>query len=192
MTQIILASQSAQRKSMMDTLGISYEIIPADIDEKRIVAQDLAERAQKIALAKAEEIEKLHPEAIIIAADTYGDLHGQALEKPADKKEAAEMLRAQSGNWVKGYTGFAYLDGKMQKKHHEVFVFEYKFRSLSDSEIQYYVSHNPVTTWAAGIAPAYDEGLALLETMKGSLTAFSHGLPMERVASFLKESNVLQ
>ena len=54
--QIILASGSKQRKIMMDALGISYIVIPADIDEKVIRDENLMLRAEKIARAKAEEV----------------------------------------------------------------------------------------------------------------------------------------
>lgn len=195
MPQIILASQSTQRKNLMATLGIPFEVIPADIDEQSVVVGDLiknlAERARVIALKKAQKIAESYPQAIIIAADTYGDLDGQPLEKPNTKSQAKEMLLVQSGKWLKGYTGFAYLDGSRGIQVSEVAVFEHKFRDLTEYEIDFYVENNPVTTWSAAFSPAYDGGAALIETMKGSFTAFTHGLPVERVVELLRESGGL-
>ena len=57
MPKIILASQSPQRKLLMQALGIPFEVMPADIDEKGIIESDQKLRAKLIAKAKAEEKE---------------------------------------------------------------------------------------------------------------------------------------
>ncbi len=101
------------------------------------------------------------------------------------------MLYAQSGKTVVGYTGFAYLDRMTQNNINKVAEFEFRFRELSPAEIDYYVEQNPVTTWSAAFSPAYPEGAALIESMKGSFTAFAYGLPMEWVVDGLKESGVI-
>ncbi len=188
---IVLASQSPQRKIMMDTLGINYQVIPSQINEKQIQDIDLKKRAEKIALLKALAISSVHPEAAVIAADTYGEFHGQAFEKPTDIHEASQMLKQLSGQWLIAYTGFAYLDPKLSIKFSTAVTIRALFRQLSDEEIKYYVSHNPVTTWSVGFSPAYAPGAALIEKMEGSLTGFTHGLPMELVVSCLKRSNLL-
>lgn len=188
--QIILASQSPQRKEMLSTLGIEFEVKPADVDEQGYQISDLAQRAQDLALMKAEVVTQDHPQAIVIAADTYGDFDGQALEKPENLAQAREMLKLQSGNWLKGYTGFAYLDLVNNVEINKVAEFKFLFRPLSEQEIEYYINNNPVTTWSAAFAPAHPSGAALIEHVDGSLTAFTHGLPMEWVVEGLRESGV--
>ena len=148
MRSIILASQSPQRKMMMETLGIPYEVIPAQLDEKQIQDQDLKKRAEKIALLKALTISSVHPKTIVIAADTYGEFNGQVFEKPTNKKEAKQMLTELSGQWSKAYSGFAYLDPIQSIKVSTVVEIQVQFRQLLSSEIDYYVKYNPVTTWS--------------------------------------------
>jgi septum formation protein len=191
MRTIILASQSPQRKMMMDTLDIVFKVIPAALDEKQIQDQDLKQRAQKIALLKALTVSSNNREAIVIAADTYGEFQGQAFEKPVDKNEAKQMLNELSGQWFKAYTGFAYLDPIQSIKVSDVVETRAQFRDLSEEEIDYYVDHNPVTTWSVGFSPAYSAGAALISLVDGSLTSFTHGLPIELVVSNLKKSHVL-
>ncbi len=95
----------------MDALGIPYEVCPADIDEASLLSsssrpEDLAHR---IALAKAEAVAKLRPEAHILAADTIVCLSSRVFGKPQDQREAREMLVALRGKPHRVVTGIALL-----------------------------------------------------------------------------------
>lgn len=188
--RIILASQSRQRKIMLETLGFDFEIVPSDFNEQSVMDTNLKRRAEVIALKKAELVAADNQKSVVMAADTYGDLNGRPLEKPRNPTEAKQMLRDQSGKWVTGYTGFAYLDFKNGIRINKVAEFHFLFRNLSEFAINHYVDNNPVHEWSASFCPAYPEGMALIKEVKGSLTAFSHGLPIEWVVEGLEKSNI--
>lgn len=188
--KIILASESKQRKAILDTLYIPYQQVPAQIDESAISAETEEKRCELIARSKAEAVARDYPEAIVIAADTYSVVEGQAFEKPADEQEAKKMLRDLSGKASITYTGFCYIDGQNSIDESMTVATEYTFRELSDSEIDRYVAHNPVTTWSAAFSPAYDSGMALIASVNGPITSFTHGLPLEKVVHYLKKSGV--
>lgn len=190
MRTVILASASKQRKEIMKALGVPFETKPADIDEKAIRDENLALQAEKIARAKAEKIVKDHHEAIIIAADTFNALGGIVLEKPQTLDEAREMLLHQSGKTGRAYTGFCYIDNQFGINISKTVEIEYTFRGLSHAEIEEYIANNPVTTWSAAFAPAYTRGLMLLSHMSGSMTGFTHGLPVEELMPLLKRSTI--
>jgi len=189
--KIILASQSKQRFNIFKSLAIPFDVVPADIDEQSIKSDDLQKRAEKIARAKAEFVSEKYPNAIIIAADTYVILNGQVLEKPKNAAEAKEMLRKQSAQTMTEVTGFAYIDNQNKINYSTVVATKVKFRKLSKREIDNYVNNEPVLTWSAAFCPAYDSGAALIEWIEGSLTGFTHGLPMEEVVKMLKKSEIL-
>ena len=186
--RIILASQSQQRKLLMEALGIKFDIIPANIDEQQITEQNLVKRAILIAEKKAKTVAVVHPHSVVIAADTYGRLDGQKLEKPESKQEAVKMLKRQSNQWVEAITGFSYVDSFKNIFHTEHKITKVKFRPLTLFEIKKYVQNNPVTTWSAGFAPTYPAGAALIEQTQGSYTGFTYGLPMESLMPQLKRS----
>lgn len=188
--QIILASQSKQRKMLMETLDVPFVVIPADIDEKAIVGVDEADRVKNIALAKAQKIQQLHPDALIFAADSSVEANGAILEKPESLEEAKAMIATCSGKLVTGYTGFAFLQPDAEP---EALTVESKarFRDLTPGEIDRYIDHNPVLTWAGGFSPAYPDGAALLLEVHGSLTGFTHGFPMEQVIPRLQTAGFL-
>jgi len=188
--QIILASESKQRKAILDTLHLSYLQVPAKIDESAITAKSEEERCELIARHKAETVAKDYPSGIVIAADTFSVLDGWAFEKPANNKEAKKMLKALSGKTSVTCTGFCYLDRLKAIDESMTIVTEFTFRQLSDQEIDKYIAHNPVTTWSAAFSPAYDSGIALIAAMNGPVTSFTHGLPLEKVVHYLKKSGL--
>jgi septum formation protein len=190
MRTVILASQSKQRKEIMKALGIPFEIKPADIDEKVIRDENLTIRAEKIARAKAEKIAKENQDAIVIAADTFNAIREFVLEKPKTIEEAKTMLLLQSGKMAKTYTGFCYIDQQNGINVSKTLEIDYTVRPLSNQEIDEYIADNPVLTWSAAFAPANTKGLVLIANMTGSMTGFTHGLPVEELVPLLKRSNI--
>ena len=188
--EIILASQSPQRKQILETLGLDFKCVPADIDEHLVVAPTQELRAQKIAQAKAEKIAKQNPDSIIIAGDTFVVLEDRALEKPKSLQEAVEMLTLQSGKTVRAMTGVCYIDPMANLRFETTVVTEFTFRNLSFQEIASYVKNNPVLTWSAAFSPAYPAGAAFVADVRGSLTCLTHGLPIENIAEYVRQSGV--
>ena len=190
MKKVILASGSKQRKTLMQALNIEFEIVPSDIDEKVISAKSEKERARLIALAKAKEVSKSNPDSIVISGDTFTYVSGKAYEKPESLEEAIQMLKEQSDQQGICYSGCAYLDPKNNIEFSTTVETTFIFRDLSENEIKKYVANNPVLTWSAGFCPAYPEGINMIRAVAGSLSSFSHGLPMEVVVPLLEKSGV--
>ena len=187
MKKIILASNSPQRKALLATLNIPFEIIPADIDEKTIRDNDPERQAEKIARAKAERVSSENT-GIVIAADTFVVLNNQILEKPENLEEAKKMLKLQSGQEATVYTGFCYLDIDNEINFSSTSVININFRELSENEIEQYVDKFPVTSWSAAFSPAYPYGATLISKVNGSLTGFTHGLPLDLLIPLLRKS----
>ncbi len=188
MRKVILASQSNARKKLFDSLGIPYEAVPANINEKAIRDTDLLLRAQKIADAKANKISAMHPDAIIIACDTFSSLNGKTFEKPRTKNEAKDMLIALSGKSAVNYTALRYIDKKTGIDFAKTVKVSYKFRRLYENEIDEYVEKFPVTEWAAAFALVLPYVTTLIAKVNGSYTGLSYGLPTELLVPLLKRS----
>lgn len=174
---------------MMDTLGIPYIVISADINEKDIRDKNLEVRAEKIARAKAENVAE-DQDGIIISADTFSACEGKVLEKPQSLDEAREMLKLQAEKTCTLYTGFCYLDKINKIDYSAVAITKYELRKLSDDEINRFVQNNPVMEWAAAFSPAYTYQLGFIKKIEGSLTGSTHGLPVELLIPCLKKSGI--
>lgn len=97
---IVLASGSRARRDMLAAAGLAFEVVPADVDEPAIRDSLLAERpgvspaeiAGALARAKAEEVSRRWPHALVIGADQILALGDSLFEKPKDITAARLQL----------------------------------------------------------------------------------------------------
>lgn len=189
--QIILASGSANRKTVMDSLHIEYTIATADIDEKSIRDADYSLRAEKIARAKAEKVVQEFPGSIVISGDSFAVNNGEVFEKPTTLEEAKEMLTRESGGQGIFYTGFCYLDPAKKINYSTTLTVEFSLRELSKTEIENYIKINPVLTWSGALFPGNAYGAGMIKEIKGSLSTFIYGFPVDLVIEYLRKSEVI-
>lgn len=91
--KIILGSSSSYRRRVMESLGLHYEVVSPDIDEKAIRDDDPRALVCKIGAAKAAALRGRMPVgAIIITSDQVAEWGGTIREKPADAAEARRWL----------------------------------------------------------------------------------------------------
>lgn len=89
---IVLASGSPRRKELLETLGLDFAVVPAKGEEIAPCGAGPAETVEALSRAKAEEVAKDFPNALIIAADTVVWADGRILGKPKDETDAKAML----------------------------------------------------------------------------------------------------
>ena len=124
--KIILASNSPRRKELLSGLGIKYEVktLPG-VEETYPDTLKAEEIPLYIACEKAAAYRNtMHPDELIITADTIVWLDGVVMGKPHNEDDARQMLWKLSG-----------------KTHQRSFsaVTEVTFAELSDEEIDYYI-----------------------------------------------------
>lgn len=107
--EIILASASPRRKELLQDTGLSFTIIPSQIEEH--VAQHLSagEAIEQLALQKAQDVFATYPDAIVLGCDTMVIWKDKKLGKPKDEADARDMLRMLSGKTHEVITGVALL-----------------------------------------------------------------------------------
>lgn len=97
---IILASRSPRRVELLAQLGVQCEIMPADIDESSLPGEEPAQYVLRLAQEKALAVAAKYGdrELPVLAADTTVALGRDILGKPANAREAMEMLIRLSGS----------------------------------------------------------------------------------------------
>lgn len=138
--RILLASGSPRRRELLDRIGVSYQVAPADIDESALESEDPIAYTARIAAAKVRAVEgRREPGEIVLGADTAVVLGEQMLGKPSTEEEAAEMLLALSGRVHEVYTAVAVLDpgGRLLA---DLNVSRVSFAALSREWIDAYVA----------------------------------------------------
>ncbi|BAF58996.1 MAG: septum formation inhibitor Maf [Pelotomaculum sp.] len=185
MKEIVLASSSPRRRDLLKQLGLTFRIMTAGVDETPPGGLTPAEMVEVLAGRKAAAVAGMLEDALVIGADTVVVLNGRVLGKPADREEAAGMLRQLQGTDHTVYTGVAVMDAaskKMQVAHEKTRVF---FKSLDEHEIRRYVA----TGEPMGKAGAYavqGRAAAFIKGLEGCYTNVV-GLPLARLADMLKK-----
>jgi septum formation protein len=104
--RLVLASASPRRSELLHSVGLQFDIVPADIDESTLPGEAPSDYVARLSNEKARVVaERVGDGAIVIAADTTVDVDGRILEKPMDDADARRMLRLLSGRTHLVHTG---------------------------------------------------------------------------------------
>ena len=140
--RIILASASPRRQEILKNMGISFEVITSNVEEKNISCEILENIPTELAKLKANDIsKKIQEDKIVIAADTIVIYKGKVLGKPKDEEEAFSMLDMLNGNECDIYTGLCVIAKKedVEKVYTDLAKCTVKFKKLSNIEIEKYI-----------------------------------------------------
>lgn len=189
-TKLILASESKNRQQALKIAHIPFKVVASRLDEQTIRDPSIYKQAVKIAKAKVEIVSRKHS-GIILGADGVNFCQGRVLEKPTNREEAVTMLQLQSGQICSFVTGFYLLNTFKGTSYSGVSETVYKFRVLSEAEIEAYVKKAPVMDWAAAFSPANSRALTFIEYIHGSYSNFSYSLPFEKIIPLLQREKLL-
>lgn len=138
--KLILASNSRTRKEVLDKVGLSYDVIPSDIEEFSDKT-DPKEYVMDLSKQKADAVAKKIKEGVIISADSIIYIDNKKLEKPKTKEQAKEMLLKLSGRVNYAVTGVTIIDLYQNKSITLNEVTEVYFDELIDEEIDWYIEN---------------------------------------------------
>jgi MAF protein len=93
---LILASASPRRRELLARLGLAFEVVEPQVDERGRGGRP-EPLARRLAAAKARAVAATRPQATVLAADTVVAYRGDILGKPQDAAEAEAMLRRLRG-----------------------------------------------------------------------------------------------
>lgn len=183
--RLVLASASPRRSDLLRSVGLDFDVIPADIDESALAGEIPSDYVARLSAEKADVVaERCDGDSIILAADTTVDVDGRILEKPLHDADAAEMLRRLSGRSHLVHTGVTVRSlGSSSRAITQVVETAVRFAELTESMIDWYLS----TGEAAGKAGAYGiQGAAgaFVERIEGSITNVI-GLPLAETLALL-------
>ena len=140
MTKIILASNSPRRKKILTDLGLEFEVVPSNYEEKLetdIFSYDLIE---DLATQKAcDVVRRVGNDEIVLGADTVVVLHNKILGKPKDKEDACRMLKELSAQTHMVVTSLCGINTKTNRAALLSTTSYVRFKELSDELINYYI-----------------------------------------------------
>lgn len=184
MKRVILASASPRRKELLASLVDGFEVVPSTVDED--LSGDGFEDAGRLALAKARDVLKDHPDALVIGSDTVVYDDERTFGKPADAAEVLEMWRSLRGRRHMVATGVAVAtaEGIAQTTHASTV----ELHDLTDAEIQRYAaSVRPLDK--AGAYAIQDEDVPTVARLDGCYCSVM-GLPLWPLKELLEAAGV--
>lgn len=129
MYQVILASESPRRKEIMETMGIQYKVLAANVEEivEETEPSDMVRalaRLKTSAVKQKLELQELlgedNQDVIILGADTMVFYKEHALGKPKNEEDAARMLEMLSDDTHEVYTGVNIIIKNKKKEEEEI------------------------------------------------------------------------
>jgi septum formation protein len=189
--QLVLASGSPRRRQLLETIGLAFEVLPADIDETEHAGEFALAYVERVAAEKAAAVADRLSAAgrsgfAVLAADTTVDLDGSILAKPVDDADAARMLRALSGRTHQVHT--AVVGRTPSETSTATVTTDVTFARLSEQGIEWYLSMGEHLD-KAGAYAMQTAGGALVERIDGSPTNVI-GLPLAETIGVLRACGV--
>lgn len=196
MTKFILASGSPRRKELLEQIGISFEIFPANGEEiitKKFPWEVVEELSLQKAAEAAERYEKklgINEQTVIIGADTIVAYGEEIMGKPKDEEMAKEMLTKLQNDSHQVYTGVTLVI--MTAQGRQVITFyektEVVMYPMTKSQIEAYVA----TGEPMDKAGAYAIQGRCAAFVKGICGEYNNvvGLPVARLMQELLKNNI--
>lgn len=178
--KVILASGSPRRKELMAGLNFDFtvkvlpgvdESYPSSLKGEEIPLYICKEKAAAYLSSMAEN-------ELIITADTIVWLENEVLGKPQNESEAKEMLRRLSGKSHQVITGVCISTKQFQ--HSFATLTEVTFSSLTEEEIDYYVTNYSPMDKAGAYGIQEWIGFVGVKSISGSYFNVM-GLPIQRL-----------
>jgi len=186
---VVLGSTSRYRRELMERLRVPFTVAAPHVDETPLPGEAPKTLALRLALAKAQAVAALHPEAVVIGSDQVADLAGQPLGKPGEHDRAVAQLRQMRGQTVIFQTALAVVCMATGFEQVDLAEVRVVFRDLSDEDIEAYLqAEKPYD--CAGSAKSEGLGIALLDSIDNDDPTALIGLPLIRTARLLRQAGV--
>lgn len=179
---------------MLDAARVTYEAVPADVDERAIEEslQNAAssEIAEALSVAKAAEVANSRPDGIVLGSDSLVVVEGTRFDKPTSRENAREHLSFFSGKTIELHSAAALVrDGGCIWSHMD--CARLKVRELSPDFIEHYLEVEwPAIGYTVGCFRIEAMGVQLFESIEGDQFTVL-GMPLLAVLGALRDEGVL-
>ena len=182
--KLVLASGSPRRQQFMRDLDVDFEVRLKDVEEIYPDHLQGAEITNFLALLKAQALNDLADNEIVITSDTIVWHENKALGKPKDYDDAFAILRSLSGKTHEVITSVCIKNTGYTDVFNE--TTRVTFNALSDDEIKYYLDNYTPFDKAGAYGIQEWIGLVAIAKIEGSY-ANVVGLPVDKVYQYLSK-----
>lgn len=197
MPTLVLASQSASRRAMLDAAGVPHEALPALVDEasakESLLAEGISPRdlADALAELKALKVSRMAGQALVLGGDSLVALDdGSLLDKPESREQARDHLQRMSGKTHDIYSAAVIAEGGRAVWRH-VDRARLHVRPLSEAFIESYLDVEwPAIAGCVGCFRIEGPGVQLFSRTEGSHFTIL-GMPLLPILDYLRTRGVM-
>ncbi|MFA6958812.1 MAG: Maf family protein [Thermoanaerobaculia bacterium] len=186
--RLILASGSPRRRELLGGIGIGFDVVVSDVEEKQEPGEAVDAYVRRLARDKGAAVAATHPDAWVLSADTVVFIDGHVLEKPTSRDDARAMLAKIAGREHVVYTGVALQNAHAGFLEDSVTASKVRMIELTPDEIAWYVDTGEPMDKAGSYA-VQGIGAMFIESIDGSYSNVV-GLPLSVVYDMLKRAGV--
>lgn len=191
--ELVLASTSPIRGTMLANAGVAYAVEAPGVDEAAIkpgFEGDDRALTTVLAEAKATAVSSRRPGALVIGSDSMVSVAGRRFDKPAGRESAAEHLRFFSGRTMELTSAAVLVQGgeTVWRFNDQAFL---QVRELSDDFIAAYLEADwPEVSYCVGVFRLEGPGVQLFESIDGDHFTIL-GMPLLPLLGALRERGLL-
>jgi septum formation protein len=188
--RLILASASPRRKKLLLDLGLVFDIIEAQVEEKPFAEETPEAFVLRAAGDKAGAVSRNNAASWVLGADTVVVYDGRILGKPRDAEEGLLMLQTLSGQKHFVHTGYCLVNAEQHVSVSRVVTTEVIFASFPQEVAAAYVATGEPLD-KAGAYGIQGCGGVLVEKINGSYSNVV-GLPLVEVIRELLRHGIIE
>ena len=190
MHKIILASNSAVRKKILEDNGIICKVFPSNVDEEPVKKSLLSEKAspeiisKNLAELKANKVSIKFSEETVLGADSVIDLEGELISKPSSRQDAFNILMKLNGKTH-------YLISSVCISKNGMMIWNYTdkaaltMKNMSEKDIKEYLEKiSDEALFAYNVYQIEGEGRALFSNIEGDENTIM-GLPVKKIKEYI-------
>ena len=186
--KLVLASTSPFRKTILEKLGVTFEVVSPEVDETALLNETPQQLVERLAIAKAKAVAENMDGALIIGSDQVSVINGEIIGKPHSHENAIKQLQSASGKTITFYTGLCLYNSSTNQYQSEVVPFNVVFRELTEEQIEHYLKKEKQYN-CAGSFKSEALGIVLFEKLEGDDPNTLMGLPLIRLVKMLEKED---
>ena len=192
MLNIVLASKSKVRKSILEKNNIRCLVEPSNVDEELVKESLIKEGAspeiisKNLAELKANKVSQKMNKDLVLGADSVIDLEGELISKPESRSEALEILRKLNGKKHQLISSVCIsINGSMVWNYTD--KAKLTMKKMSDSYLKEYLSKiSDESLYAYNVYQIEGEGRSLFKDIQGDEDTIM-GLPIKKIKDYLNK-----
>jgi len=184
--KLILASESPRRREILQSAGLVFSIVPAQVEEL-MTGPDLAMLPEENAGHKAAWVFDRHPDCAVIGADTVIMFENEIIGKPRDSDDAFAILSRLSGHRHQVLTGVAVIGPGIKKSF--TVTSDIVFKPYDQTVIRQYLRQVHVLDKAGAYAIQH-RGFQPVEHLNGCYASVM-GLPLCHISRGLRQLDIV-